>query len=126
MDPAEARELVGTAAFLDVREAYEYDAGHVEGALHIPIGEVAARWEEVPRDRQVVVVCQVGQRSGLVAEFLRARGLRAHNLEGGLEAWVAAGHALTSSSPRPVVAEGFARDLSGDRIDWSVSPPDSG
>ncbi|HEX2058740.1 MAG TPA: rhodanese-like domain-containing protein [Actinomycetota bacterium] len=116
MDAAEAQALRGKATFLDVREPYEYAAGHVEGSLHVPIGQIAARWEEVPRDGRIVVVCQVGQRSGLVADFLRARGLDAHNLEGGLEAWLTEGYELTSEGHPGEVAEGFARDLSGERL----------
>ena len=116
MDATQARELHGEAAFLDVREPYEYAAGHVEGSLHVPIGQIAARWEEVPQEGRVVVVCQIGQRSGLVANFLRARGLDAQNLEGGLEAWIAQGYELTSVGHPGEVAEGFARDLSGERL----------
>lgn len=117
MDAAEARDAVGRAVFLDVREPYEYESGYVEGSLHIPIGEIAARWEEVPADREVVVVCQVGQRSALVTEFLRAHGRVAHNLEGGLAAWAAHGFDLTSPRGPGDVVDGFARDLSGRRLD---------
>ena len=117
MEPSEARDVLGRAVFLDVREPYEYESGHVEGSLHIPIGEIAARWEEVPDGRDVVVVCQVGQRSGLVAEFLRQHGRTAHNLEGGLAAWAAQGFELTSPSGEGNVTDGFARDVFGRRLD---------
>lgn len=96
MDAAGAHSLLGEATFLDVREPFEWDAGRVGGSLHIPMGEIAARWEEVPRDGRVVVVCHLGQRSALVAEFLRGRGVDAHNLEGGLEEWAAHGFDLTT------------------------------
>lgn len=99
MTPAEAKEVLGRAVFLDVREPFEWDAGHIAGSLHIPMGEVAARWEEVPRDGDVVVVCHLGQRSALVAGFLRKHGVAAHNLEGGVEAWAAAGYDLTAEQP---------------------------
>ncbi len=101
MTPSEARELLGSAVFVDVREPYEWEAGHIDGSLHIPIGQVTARWEEIPRDREVVVVCHLGQRSALVAEFLAQRGVSAQNLEGGLEAWVAAGLELARDSDVP-------------------------
>lgn len=117
MDVTEARALLGEATFLDVREPYEFDAGHVEGSLHIPIGQVGERWREVPSDGRVVVVCQIGQRSALVADFLRQRGLDAHNLEGGLESWVGQGGTLEPVDDPAEVAEGFARDLSGRRLD---------
>jgi rhodanese-related sulfurtransferase len=116
MLPVQARALTGTALFVDVRETEEYEAGHVEGSVHLPIGEIRARWQELLGHEPVVVVCQIGQRSGLVADFLRGQGLDAHNLEGGLEAWSRAGLALTSASARGAVVDGFARDLSGRRI----------
>ncbi len=116
MIPFEASNLLGTALFLDVREAQEYAAGHVEGSVHIPIGEIVRRWQELPANAPIVVVCQVGQRSGLVAGFLEERGLDAHNLEGGLEAWAVAGLGLTSASAHPAVIDGYGRDLSGKRI----------
>ncbi|HYO61340.1 MAG TPA: rhodanese-like domain-containing protein [Actinomycetota bacterium] len=94
MNASEAHSLLGDATFLDVREPFEWDAGHVEGSLHIPMGEMEGRWEEVPREGRVVVVCHLGQRSALVANFLRQQGVDAHNLEGGLEAWVADGFDL--------------------------------
>ena len=95
MNAADAHALVGEATFLDVREPFEYADGHVEGSLHVPIGQIGARWEELPRDGRLVVVCQVGQRSALVADFLRRQGLDAHNLEGGLEQWAAEGFDLS-------------------------------
>jgi rhodanese-related sulfurtransferase len=116
MLPIQARALAGTALFLDVRETYEYEAGHIEGSVHLPIGEIQARWQELPRRESVVVVCQIGQRSGLVTDFLRGKGVDAHNLEGGIEAWLRAGLALTSTSGCGVVVDGFARDLSGRTI----------
>jgi rhodanese-related sulfurtransferase len=115
MLPTEARYLLGTALFLDVREAYEYQAGHLEGSLHIPIGEIPTRWKEIGNDLPVVVLCQIGQRSALVARFLQEKGFEAHNLEGGLEAWAGEGLELSSATPGTVV-EGYARDLSGKRL----------
>ena len=72
MKPDEAKALLGKALFLDVREPYEWDAGHVEGSLHIPISEITDRMNELDTSRQIVVVCQVGQRSELVAEWLNS------------------------------------------------------
>ena len=115
----DAAALLGTGLFVDVREADEYEAGHIEGSIHIPIGDVARRWPELEEHGPVVVVCQIGQRSGLVADFLRERSVDAHNLEGGLEAWSASGLALSSTTPHPQLIDGWARDLSGERS----SPP---
>jgi rhodanese-related sulfurtransferase len=116
MQPTQARTITGSALFVDVREADEYEAGHVEGSAHIPIGEIQARWQELLGHETVVVACQIGQRSGLVTDYLREKGLDAHNLEGGLEAWSRAGLPLTSGSGAGLVVDGFARDLSGRRI----------
>jgi rhodanese-related sulfurtransferase len=116
MLPEQARALTGTALFVDVREEVEYEAGHVEGSVHLPIGEIRARWEELLGHEPVVVVCQIGQRSALVSDFLREKGLDAHNLEGGLQAWSRAGLALTAASRPGKVVDGFARDLSGRRM----------
>jgi rhodanese-related sulfurtransferase len=112
----DAAALLGTGLFVDVREADEYDAGHIEGSIHIPIGDVARRWRELEERGPVVVVCQVGQRSGLVANFLRDRSVDAHNLEGGLEAWSESGLALNSTTRNPQLIDGWARDLSGERL----------
>lgn len=96
MEPREAYERRDEVTFLDVREWYEWEAGTVSGAIHIPIRTLTERLEEVPADREVVVVCQVGQRSALAADYLNGRGRTAHNLEGGVTAWVAQGLPLVS------------------------------
>jgi rhodanese-related sulfurtransferase len=92
----EADERRGEVTFLDVREWYEWEAGTIEGAVHIPIRTLTQRVGEVPKDQPVVVVCQVGQRSALAADFLNRAGYEAHNLEGGVEAWIAQGLPLVS------------------------------
>jgi rhodanese-related sulfurtransferase len=116
MLPSEAEALLGQALFLDVREGYEYDAGHIEGSVHIPIGQISARFQELRADQAIIVVCQVGQRSGLVADFLGQRGMEAQNLEGGLQRWAAEGRPLTARDDTGTVVDGWARDLSGGRI----------
>ena len=118
MNPHEVSSL-DDAVVLDVREPYEWDAGHIAGAVHIPIGQIQGRYQEVDSERTVVVVCQVGQRSALVADFLRANGYDAHNLEGGLESWLAAGMELQTSEAEGTVVDGWARDLEGRRLDGS-------
>ncbi|MFN7964986.1 MAG: molybdopterin-synthase adenylyltransferase MoeB [Acidobacteriota bacterium] len=74
---------------LDVRETWEWDLGHLDGATLIPIGDLPERLEELPRDREIVVYCKVGARSDWAANFLRARGFsNIRNLEGGIMAWM--------------------------------------
>lgn len=83
---------------LDVREQDEWDAGHIDGAQHIPLGELGARLAEVPRDRTVVAVCRSGSRSDRAAKGLRASGVAAENLDGGVTAWTRAGLPLVAKS----------------------------
>ena len=86
---------------VDVREPDEWDAGHIEGAQHIPLGDLAARLDEIPRDRTVVAVCRSGSRSDRAAKGLRASGFAAENLDGGVTAWTRAGLPLVDNAGRP-------------------------
>ncbi|WP_458295169.1 rhodanese-like domain-containing protein [Nocardioides terrisoli] len=79
---------------LDVREPHEYVAGHVPGAVPMPMNEVPERVAELPRDRVVHVICQSGGRSRQVTDFLRGRGVDAVNVAGGTGEWAARGWAL--------------------------------
>ncbi|HEY8452618.1 MAG: rhodanese-like domain-containing protein [Micromonosporaceae bacterium] len=84
---------------VDVREVDEWAAGHAPGAQHLPMSQLAGRLTEVPRDREVVVVCRSGHRSAHVVAYLRHLGWHnVHNLDGGMQEWAAAS--------RPMVAEG--------------------
>jgi rhodanese-related sulfurtransferase len=93
IDVNEAKEMLDNGAVvIDVREMHEYTGGHVPGATLIPVNTVYARREELPRDKDLIFVCAVGQRSALASEMAAAAGLtRIFNLEGGTEAWVKAG-----------------------------------
>ena len=86
---------------LDVREQDEWDAGHIAGAQHIPLGQLGARVSEVPRDRTVVTVCRSGARSERAMTGLRGLGYQAENLEGGVTAWARAGLPLTAAGGGP-------------------------
>jgi queuine tRNA-ribosyltransferase len=76
---------------LDVREPDEWQAGHIAGSQHIPLGEFRARVSEVPKDRTIVAVCRHGNRSEAAARGLRTLGYVVENLEGGVTAWAQAG-----------------------------------
>ncbi|MCI4336004.1 MAG: sulfurtransferase [Thermoplasmata archaeon] len=73
---------------LDVRELDERETAHIEPSLHIPMGEIAARIKEIPRDRELVVYCHGGTRSAMVAGYLEGQGhTGVANLTGGIDAW---------------------------------------
>jgi len=86
---------------LDVREQDEWDAGHIEGAQHIPLGQLAARLAEVPKEQVVLAVCRSGSRSDRAAKGLRLSGFEAENLDGGVTAWSRAGLPLVAKSGGP-------------------------
>jgi rhodanese-related sulfurtransferase len=89
---------------LDVREPAEWAAGHIEGALHVPLMQLPRRVAEIPLDRRLLVVCRVGARSAQATAFLRAQGLDAVNLSGGMQAWEADRRAMVSeTTAAPVV-----------------------
>jgi rhodanese-related sulfurtransferase len=78
---------------LDVREPWEYEEAHIPGVTLLPMGEVANRLDEIPRDKEVIVTCRSGNRSGQVTDFLRQNGFdNVHNMTGGILDWQAAGY----------------------------------
>jgi rhodanese-related sulfurtransferase len=97
---ADAAKLRSDGAFiLDVRQPDEWAAYHIEGATLIPLGELASRVSEVPRDRTVVVVCHSGNRSAQGRDILEAAGYtNVTSMGGGLIAWQAAGQPTVSGS----------------------------
>ena len=99
-----AAEVPDDASLLDVREHDEWDAGHVPGALHIPLGELGARYTEIERDRPLFVICRSGSRSAHAAHALAGAGWDARNVAGGMQAWEAAGRPMDSDSGTPYVA----------------------
>lgn len=87
VDGARARALVAAGALLvDVRTPAEFDEGHVEGAVNIPVQELATRLSEVPRDKEVVVYCRSGGRSANATDILAEAGYTVHDL-GPMSAW---------------------------------------
>ncbi len=82
---------------LDTRAQDEWDAGHIQGALHIYVGHLEQRLGEVPTDKPVAVICNVGHRAGLGASILLQAGYRdVCNVLGSVKAWVAAGFPTTT------------------------------
>lgn len=98
--PAELPEGV---TLLDVREDDEWAAGHAPNAVHIPMGELAGRLNELPADDEVYVICRSGGRSARVTAYLNANGWDAKNVDGGMQSWSVAGRPMTADSGQPQV-----------------------
>ncbi|MET0307032.1 MAG: MBL fold metallo-hydrolase [Solirubrobacterales bacterium] len=83
---------------LDVRRAEEYAAGHIDGSLHVPYGELVGRLDELPRDRVLATICKGGKRSGLAASVLQREGFEViHVARGGVGTWRDEGRPVESS-----------------------------
>ena len=93
IDPRDAarRLEAGELILVDVREPYEWHAGHVPGSTHVEMQQVASMAPEIPKDRPVAFICLGGTRSGLVTQGFKAAGYDAYNVRGGFAAWVALG-----------------------------------
>lgn len=84
VDPAElGDDALPNWTILDVREPREFEAGHVPGAILIPLGQLRVRWEEIPTNKPLAVYCAVGQRAYYATRILRAKGLHPRNIAGG-------------------------------------------
>ena len=96
-----AAEVPADAVLVDVREPDEWMAGHAPGARHIPLGEVGARYEEIPRDRDVYLICRSGARSARAAQVLAGAGWTTLNVADGMQGWQSAGRPMITDSGAP-------------------------
>lgn len=96
-----AAEVPEQAYLLDVREDDEWVAGHAPGAEHIPLGTLGERASQVPRDREVYVICRAGTRSARATQALNDAGWQAINVSDGMQGWESAGRVMTSESGAP-------------------------
>jgi rhodanese-related sulfurtransferase len=92
ISPSQVKALQQTnEAFilLDVREGWEYDASRIEGAKHIPMGEIPSRAQlELDPDEHIVVLCHHGVRSLTVTNWLRQQGFeKVQSMRGGIDGW---------------------------------------
>lgn len=94
----EASEQFANGAYLlDVREQSEWNEGHVDGAVLIPLGELSSRISELPTDQDVLIICRSGNRSGQARDLLRSAGMmNTTSVSGGMNAWIAAGLPLVT------------------------------
>jgi len=86
------------AYVLDVRQPDEYEAGHVPGAVLIPLDQLGERWGEIPAGDTVWVICALGGRSMKAATALRGAGVDAVSVGGGTNGWIERGHPTVSGA----------------------------
>jgi rhodanese-related sulfurtransferase len=90
IDPARVAQWLAedpAPQVIDVREAYEREAGHIAGTLHIELNNLTAEAATVDAERPVVFYCRVGGRSTMAAQAFRASGYEAYSMTGGLRRW---------------------------------------
>lgn len=90
---SEAADRFAAGAYLlDVREQSEWNEGHINGAVLIPLGELSTRLSEIPADRDVLIICRSGNRSAQARDQLRSAGYpNTTSIDGGMNAWITAG-----------------------------------
>src|SRR5699024_9410275 len=86
------------ATIVDVREDDEWEAGHIEGAYHVPLGELPARLDDLPLDDDMYVICRTGGRSNRAVAWLNQNGFDAFNVQGGMGSW-------NLDNGKPIVSE---------------------
>jgi hydroxyacylglutathione hydrolase/adenylyltransferase/sulfurtransferase len=92
------QESLGDIQLVDCREQYEWDAGRIEGAIHIPMDRLSSRRDEIDAQRPVIFQCRLGGRSMMAAQAYRAAGYHAYSMAGGIQLW--------DDQRRPMVPEG--------------------
>ena len=95
--PGQAQDALadGTAQVVDVREPYEWEAGRIEGALHIELERLASNAAKIDTDRPVIFHCRLGARSAMAAQAFRGIGVDAYSMAGGIERWATEGRPMT-------------------------------
>jgi rhodanese-related sulfurtransferase len=101
MDAATLGADMDRVQVVDVRYPKEWEAGHIAGAVHIPLDYVLERFGELDPSRPVVTVGRSGSRSAEAAKDLASEGFDVENLEGGIEAWIAQGLPIKTDDGRP-------------------------
>lgn len=85
---------------LDVRTPQENEALAIEGSYLIPLQELVHRIHELPKDKEIVVYCRIGNRSAYACAYLSRMGFNVKNLDGGIMLWTMAGNVLQSGISR--------------------------
>jgi len=101
VEEAKRKLDAGEALLVDVREPDEWQAGHIAGATHIPLGNITSRASVLPKDREILVICRTGNRSGMAQERLAQAGFtNVTNVAGGITAWAEQGFPITTGEGR--------------------------
>ncbi|WP_341394613.1 rhodanese-like domain-containing protein [Arthrobacter sp. G119Y2] len=98
MENVSVGDISSDAKILDVREDYEWEAGHIDGALHIPLDALPERLDDLDPDQDLAVICRTGGRSARATAWLESHGYSAVNVNGGMGAWLEAGKPMVSDN----------------------------
>ena len=105
VDVKQAAEMQGDdggALIVDVREPNEYNQLRARGAVLLPLGSLEGRVKDLPRDRELLLMCRTGGRSSNATQFLAANGFEnVTNVAGGIVSWHGAGLPTSSGEPEP-------------------------
>ncbi|MDP5226973.1 MULTISPECIES: rhodanese-like domain-containing protein [Arthrobacter] len=99
VETVRVQEIPEGATIVDVREDYEWAAGHVDGALHLPLNTLPLRFEELDPDQDLYIICRTGGRSWQAAQWLVGQGYSAINVAGGMDQWFEAGKPMVADGP---------------------------
>ena len=94
VEPGQVKVMISQSPrpfLLDVRTPDEYKQGHVSGAELIPLDELFAKMSRIPKDRDVICICESGSRSSVAARQLSSQGYKVSNMRGGMSRWIRAG-----------------------------------
>jgi phage shock protein E len=94
LEPAEVQTLAAQSPkpfLLDVRTPAEYKQAHISGAELIPLDELPGKTARLPKEREIICICESGSRSSVAAHQLTAQGYKVSNLRGGMSRWIRAG-----------------------------------
>ena len=91
--PEQTQTALGdeSAQVVDVREPYEWEAGRIDGALHVELNELGNNAAKIDTDRPVIFYCLGGSRSAMAAQAFRGIGVDAYSMAGGMVAWQSEG-----------------------------------
>lgn len=87
IDEFDQKEKKEKLSVLDVREADEYQRGHIPSSVNVPLSELARRTDELDKTAELYVICQSGARSAMACDFLSRQGFSVVNVMGGMSAW---------------------------------------